>query len=104
MLEKKCLVLLAFHWEFVRGTETHTQKQMWKLYRKFATEQISLWQPAKEPLDSSHAQGLPNVEQEVTVLVDDHYHATGIASHLTTITPFLYQRRFKTQHCKRGLN
>lgn len=80
------------------------QKQMWKLYRKFATEKIRLWQPAREPHDSSHAQDLTIVEQGVTFLVDDHYHATGTASHLTTIIAFLFQRRFKTQHCKHGLN
>lgn len=102
--KKKCLVLLALHWEFVRGTETHREKQLWKLYRKFATEKMSLWQPTKEPLDSSHTRDLTIVEQEVTFLVDDHYRATGIASHLTTISPFLYQSGFKTQRCKGGLN
>lgn len=56
---------------------------MWKLYRKFATKKLSLWQPAKEPLDSSHVQDLTIVEQ-VTFLVDDHYHTTGIESHLTS--------------------
>lgn len=74
MLEKKkCLVLLAFHREILRGTETHMQEQVWKLYRKFATEKISLWQTAKEPHSSSHAQDLTVVEQEVMFLVDDHY-------------------------------
>lgn len=87
---------MAFHWESVRGTDTHTKKQMWNLHRKFATEKMSLWQPTKEPLDSLHTRDLTIVEKEVTFLVDDHYRTNGIASRLTTITPFLYQSGFKT--------
>lgn len=74
---------MAFHWEFVRGTETHTKKQMWQLYRKCATEKISLWRAAKEPLCSSQVEDLAIMEKGVIFLVDGHYHATVIASHLT---------------------
>lgn len=95
---------MPFHWEFVRWTETNMQKQMWKIYRKFATGEICLWQPAKDPLYNTHTQHSTIMEQEVGLLVDDHYHTCEIASHLTTITLFLYQCRFKTQHHKHGLN
>lgn len=96
---------MPFHWEFVRQTETNMQKQMWKILRKFATGEICLWQPAKDPLYNTHTQHLTIMEQEVMFLVDDHYHTCKIASHLTTMTLFPpYQCRFKTQHHKHGLN